>query len=179
LHNVRATQEVLTMSLTVRILLTLAVLLLLPAYAATAGAQGVTMQISVTPSSGPPGTDIGVSGVGAQLGVPVQVILTTDGESGAGALAVVQVDPDASGRFAAVIRVPAGAVDGRYAVRAEQRNIQGGLLQYYWANFSVGPLLTGISGGLREVSLTLTAALAAILVGLMAFQGIRLALRRQ
>jgi hypothetical protein len=167
------------MSLNVRILLTLAVLLLLPAYAATAGAEGITLRISISPSSGPQGTDIAVTGEGAQVGIPVQVMIASNGETGEGALAIVQVDPDASGRFAATIKVPPGAVDGRYAVRAEQRSAQGGLLQYYWASFGVGPVLSGISGGLRGVSLTLTATLAAILVGLMAFQGVRLALRRQ
>jgi hypothetical protein len=164
------------MSLNVRILLTLAVLLLLPAYAATAGAEGITLRISISPSSGPQGTDIAVTGEGAQVG---QVMIASNGDTGEGALAIVQVDPDASGRFAATIKVPPGAVDGRYAVRAEQRSAQGGLLQYYWASFGVGPVLSGISGGLRGVSLTLTATLAAILVGLMAFQGVRLALRRQ
>ena len=167
------------MSLKVRILLTLAVLLLLPAYAATVGAEGITLRINIAPSSGPQDTGIAVTGEGAQAGMPVQVMIAGNGETGDGALAVVQVDPDASGRFAATVTVPADAVDGRYAVRAEQRNAQGAVLQYYWAGFSVSPVLSPISGGLREVSLTLTSALAAILVGLMAFQGIRLALRRQ
>lgn len=167
------------MSLKVRILLTLAALLLLPVYSAMAGEELTALRITISSASGPQGTQIAVTGQGAKVGVPVQVMIAANGDTGKGALAVVQVDPDAGGNFAATLTVPADAVDGRYAVRAEQRNPQGSLLQYSWIGYSVGPILNPATGGLRETSLTLAAVLAALLVGLMAFQGMRLALRRQ
>lgn len=166
------------MSLRVRILLTLAALLLLPAYSAVASDDGSMFHFSVSPLSGPQNTPITVSGQGALAGLPVQVMLAVNGETGDGALTVVQVDPDPGGNFTAVVTVPATATDGRYAVRAEQRDIQGTLLRYYWAGFTVGPVLNPTTGGLRETSLALAAILAALLVGMMAFQGMRLALRR-
>ena len=166
------------MFLKVRILLTLAALLLLPVYSAVAGEEDVALRFTVSPASGPQSTPITVTGQGSLVGLPVQVMLATNGETGDGALTVVQVDPDASGSFSAALTVPADAVDGRYAVRAEQRDTQGTLLRYYWVGFSVGPILNPTTGGVRETTLTLTAILAALLVGMMAFQGVRLALRR-
>jgi len=167
------------MSLKVRFLLTLAALLLLPAYSALAGEELNALSINISPTSGPQSTQIAVTGQGANPALPIQVMIVTNGDTGEGALTVVQVDPDASGNFAATVAVPVGATDGRYAVRAEQRSAQGGLLQFAWVGFSVGLILNPATGGLRETSLTLTAILAALLVSLMAFQGMRLALRRQ
>jgi len=159
-----------------RILLTLATLLLLPAYASVAGAEtGTTLRISVSPVSGPQETANAVTGTGAQMGTPVQVMIASDGNTGAGALTVVQVDPDSSGNFAATIVVPADALDGRRAVRAEQRTAQGSLHQYYWATFTVGNVLIPETGGLQGTSLTVTAVLAALVVALMLFHGTRLA----
>jgi hypothetical protein len=171
-------QEVLEMSLQVRILLTLAALVLLPVYSAVASGEVGAFQFTINPASGPQSTAITVTGQGALAGLPVQVMLAVNGETGDGALTVVQVDPDAGGNFSAVVVVPANTSDGRYAVRAEQRDIQGTLLRYYWAGFTVGPILNPTTGGLRETSLALAAVLAALLVGMMAFQGMRLALRR-
>jgi len=166
------------MSLKLRVLLTLAVLALLPAYSALASGEVTALSFTINPTGGPQGTPITVSGQGAQVGLPVQVMLVVDGETGAGALALVQTMPDANGNFTATLTVPAEAAAGRYAVRAEQRNAQGGLVQYYWISFSVGPILSPVTGGLRGSSLTLAGVLAAILVGLITFQGVRLALRR-
>lgn len=166
------------MSLTVRIVLTLIVLALLPAYSVLASGEVTGLSFTINPSGGPQGTPVTVSGQGAQAGLPVQVMLVTDGETGAGALAFVQAMPDANGNFTATLTVPAEATAGRYAVRAEQRDAQGALVQYYWITFNVGPTLVPVTGGWQSNSLTLAGALAALLVGLIAFQGVRLALRR-
>ena len=166
------------MSMRLRIVLTLATLLLLPVYSSVAGAEtGTSLRISVSPVSGPQETAIAVTGTGAQVSTPGQVMMASDGDTGAGALTVVQVDPDSSGNFAATIVVPADALDGRYAVRVEQRTAQGSLLQYYWASFSVGNVLIPETGGLQGTYLTVTAVLAALLVALMFFQGTRLAVK--
>ena len=166
------------MSIRLRIVLTLVTLLLLPIYSSVAGAEtGTTLRISVSPVSGPQETAVAVTGTGAQVGTPVQVMIASDGNTGAGALTVVQVDPDSSGNFAATIVVPADALDRRYAVRAEQRTAQGSLHQYYWATFTVGNVLIPETGGLQGTSLTVTAVLAALLVASMLFQGARLAVK--
>ena len=167
------------MSLWTRILLTALVLMLLPAYAAVAGAQGTGLQISISPITGPGGTNIAVTGTGAQVDLPIQVMLVTSGETGDGALTVVQVDPDVNGGFAANLVVPASTADGRYAVRAEQRSLQGSLLQFYWVSFSVGDVLIPETGGLPGTTLTITAILAALLVLGLLFQGTRLVLHRR
>jgi len=167
------------MSLWTRILLTMLVLMLLPGYAAVAGAEGTTLQINISPITGPSGTNIAVTGTGAQADLPVQVMLVSDGETGDGAITVVQVDPDTNGGFAANLVVPANAVDGRYAVRAEQRSLQGTLLQFYWVSFSVGDVLIPETGGLPGTTFTLTAILAALLVLGLIFQGTRLVLNNR
>ena len=166
------------MSMRLRILLTLATLLLLPAYSSVAGAEtGTTLRISISPVSGPQETAIAVIGTGAQVGTPVQVMIASDGNTGAGELKVVQVDPDSNGDFAATIVVPADALDRRHAVRAEQRTAQGSLLQYNWTTFTVGNVLIPETGGLQGTSLTVTAVLAALVVALMLFHGTRLAVK--
>jgi len=167
------------MSIRMRILLTVLALMLLPAYSAVAGAEGTALQININPISGPQGTNIAVTGTGAQVNLPVQVMLVIDGETGEGAVTVVQVDPDANGGFAANLVVPADLVDGRYALRAEQRTLQGSLLQYYWVTFTVGNVLIPETGGLPGTTMTITAILAALLVSLLLFQGSRLVLRRR
>lgn len=166
------------MSLAIRVMLTLCVLALLPAYAALASGEVTLLNFSINPGGGPQGTPITVSGRGAQAGLPVQVMLVTDGETGVGVLAAVQAMPDANGNFTATLTVPAEVAAGRYAVRAEQRDGQGSLVQYYWISFNVGPALIPVTGGWPGSSLTLAGVLAALLVGLIAFQGMRLALRR-
>jgi hypothetical protein len=167
------------MSLRIRILLSLLVLMLLPTYAALAGAEGTTLQFSISPISGPGGTNIAVTGAGAQTDLPVQIMLVTNGETGDGAVTVVQVDPDANGGFAANLVVPAATADGRYAVRAEQRSLQGSLLQYYWVSFSIGDVLIPETGGIPTTTLTITAVLAALLVSGLLIHGTRLALRQR
>lgn len=167
------------MSLRLRILLSVLVLMLLPGYAALAGAEGTTLQISISPISGPGGTNIAVTGTGAESNLPVQVMLVTNGETGDGAVTVVQVDPDANGGFAANLVVPAATADGRYAVRAEQRSVQGSLLQYYWVSFTIGDVLIPETGALPSTTLTITAVLAALLVSGLLFQGTRLVLRER
>jgi hypothetical protein len=64
--------------------------------------------------------------------------------------------------------------------RAEQRNQGGGLIHYYWVGFQVGGgnALLPVTGTLPGTSVTVTAALAALLVIVLAIQGTRRTLRR-
>ena len=162
------------MSLRLRIGLTLVALLLLPVYSAVAGFNAsASLLFTISPAGGEPGTSVTVSGSGAVYGLPVQVMLATNGETGEGALAVVQVDPNVDGTFTASLTVPAGIAYGRYAVRAEQRDLAGSLIQYYWVSFQVGGAYLPPTGGLSGVSLTISAVLAALLVSMLVLQGFR------
>lgn len=156
-------------------------LLLLPISLAWAGGEtGTTLRITISPINGDPGTDIAVTGEGAKAGIPVKVMIVTNGDTGAGAIAEVTVDAAADGKFSAKLTVPEGTKDGNYAVRAEQRNQQGGLIQYWWVGFQVGGgnALLPVTGTLPGTSVTITAALGALLVIALAVQGARRALRR-
>jgi len=169
------------MSLRVTIAVALVVVLLLPASAALAGGDtATTLRITISPINGDPGTDISVTGQGAKAGIPVKVMIVTNGDTGAGVIAEVEVNPAADGTFSAAISVPEGTADGSYAVRAEQRNQGGGLIQYWWVGFQVGggDALLPVTGTLPGTPVTITAALAAVLVLLLAVQGVRRALRR-
>ncbi|MGQ9792642.1 MAG: hypothetical protein ACUVSF_03060 [Anaerolineae bacterium] len=75
--------------------------------------QDTLLNFTINPSGGPQGTPITVSGQGAQAGLPVQVMLVTDGETGVGMLAAVQAMPDANGDFTATLTVPAEVAAGR------------------------------------------------------------------
>jgi hypothetical protein len=157
-------------------MLTLAALLLLPAYSALAGAgASASLQFTMNPAGGPPGTTVLVSGCGAVTGIPVQVLLAANGDAGSGAIALVQVDPAVDGTFQARLGVPASLADGRYAIRVEQRNTQGGILQFAWLGFNAGATLLPETGALRNASLTtVPTVLAALLASMLVFQSSRL-----
>jgi hypothetical protein len=169
------------MSLRVVIAITVAVVLLLPVSIAFAGGETeTTLRITISPINGDPGTDISVTGEGAKAEMPVKVMIVTNGDTGEGAIAEVEVDPVDDGTFSTTIGVPEGTEDGSYAVRAEQRNEGGGLIHYWWVGFQVGggDALLPVTGTIPGTSITITAALAALLVVALAFQGVRRALRR-
>lgn len=169
------------MSLRLVSVITLAAVLLLPASTAVAGGETeATLRISISPINGDPGTDISVTGEGAKAELPVKVMIVTNGDTGEGAIAEVEADPADDGTFSTTINVPEGTADGSYAVRAEQRNEGGGLIHYWWVGFEVGGgnALLPVTGTLPGTTFTITAALAALLVVALAFQGTRRALRR-
>lgn len=163
------------------IAVTLIAILLIPVSPAIAGGEtDTTLRITISPINGDPGTDIAVTGEGAKAGTPVKVMIVTNGDTGQGAIAEVQVDPADDGTFSATVVVPDGTADGSYAVRAEQRNQGGGLIQYWWVGFQVGggDALLPVTGTLPGTSIAITAVLAALLVAGLAVQGVRRALRR-
>ncbi len=169
------------MSFRVAMVIMLAVVLLLPTSIAFAGGEtDATIRITISPINGDPGTDIAVTGEGAKPGITVQVMIVANGDTGEGEIAKVEVTPAEDGTFSATITVPEGTPDGSYAVRAEQRNQGGGLIHYYWVGFQVGggDALLPVTGTLPGTSITVTAALAALLVIVMAVQGTRRVLRR-
>jgi len=169
------------MSFRVVIAITLTTMLLLPGATALAGGETqATLRITISPINGDPGTDIAVTGEGAKAGVQVKVMIVTNGHTGAGVIQEVEVDPKEDGTFEATIVVPEGTEDGSYAVRAEQRNEGGGLIHYYWVGVQVGSgdALLPVTGTLPGTSVTVTAALAALLVIVLAVQGTRRVLRR-
>jgi hypothetical protein len=160
---------------------TLIMLICLPVPVATAGGEtGQTLRISISPISGEPGTGIAVTGEGALPELTVKVMIVSNGDTGAGMIQEVEVNPAADGTFSTTITVPDGTQDGSYAVRAEQRNQSGGLVQYWWVGFQVGSggALLPVTGTLPGTSITITAALAALLVVALMSQGVRRALRR-
>ncbi len=161
------------------VVLVLAALFLLSVSTALAGGE-TTLRISISPINGDPGTDIAVTGTGAKAGIPVKVMIVTNGDTGEGAIAEVTVDPADDGTFSATIVVPDDTADGSYAVRAEQRNEGGGLIHYWWVGFQVGggDVLLPETGTLPGTSITVTVALAALLVAGLIAQGVRRALRR-
>jgi hypothetical protein len=159
----------------------IAAVLLLPASAAVAGGEtDTTLRITISPVNGEPGTDIAVTGEGAQAGIPVQVMIVEDGDTGEGVIAEAEMDPADDGAFSVTITVPDGTADGSYAVRAEQRSEGGGVIHYWWVGFQVGDgnALLPETGTLPGTSITITATLAALLVLVLVGQGVRRALRR-
>ena len=169
------------MSFRVVMALMLAMVLVLPTAIAFAGGEtDATLRIAISPITGEPGTEIAVTGEGAKPGITTQVMIASNGNTGEGEIARVEVSPAEDGTFSTTITVPEGTPDGSYAVRAEQRNESGGLIHYYWVGFQVGGgnALLPVTGTLPGTSITVTAALAALLVILLAVQGTRRALRR-
>lgn len=169
------------MSIRMIVVITLAVVLLIPVSIAVAGGEtDATIRISISPVNGDPGTDIAVTGEGAKADIPVHVMIVANGDTGQGEIAKVEVTPAADGAFSATLKVPEGTGDGSYAVRAEQRNQSGGLIHYWWVGFQVGggDALLPETGTLPGTTISITAALAALLVIVLAFQGVRRALRR-
>lgn len=121
------------------ILLGTALLVGRPAFAGGgSGDAPVNMRISISPVQGNANTAITVSGTGANPSTPVSVALAPQTDSATNALATVQVTPGSDGTFRATLTVPATTADGQYAVRAEQMDGNGRLLQFYWNLFTVG-----------------------------------------
>jgi hypothetical protein len=150
------------------------VLLLFLAFGvAASGEADATLRITISPVNGDPGTEIAVTGEGARSGIPVKVMIVTNGDTGEGFIAEVEVDPAEDGAFSTNIAVPEGTADGSYAVRAEQRSDGGSLIHYWWVGFQVGgsAALLPVTGTLPGTTVTITAALAALLVGGLLFQG--------
>jgi hypothetical protein len=111
----------------------------------------LNMQISISPFRGEPGSEIAVSGGGADPSLQVIVTLAPQVDSAAGALTTVELTPAADGTFETTLTVPTDVPDGRYAIRAEQFSLRGNVLQYYWNVLTVGeggagPVPFGIAG---------------------------------
>ncbi len=160
---------------------TLIVLLLFLVSSAAAGGESDTsLRITISPLNGDPGSDISVTGEGARAGIPVKVMIVTNGDTGEGVIAEVELDPAEDGTFSTNIAVPDGTEEGNYAVRAEQRSESGGLIHYWWVGYQVGgsDALLPVTGTLPGTTITITAALAALLVGSLIFQGTRRVFRR-
>jgi hypothetical protein len=168
------------MSFRVVVALALVAMLLPAAIAFAGGETEATLRITISPVNGDPGTAIAVTGEGARVGTLVQVLIASNGNTGGGEIARVEATPAEDGTFSATIIVPEGTADGGYAVRAEQRNQSGGLIHYWWVGFQVGggDVLLPETGTLPGTSITITAALAALLVIVLAIQGTRRAFRR-
>jgi hypothetical protein len=161
-------------------LLVMVALVLLCVSPAVAGGEQATLRITISPPNGSPGTDIAVTGEGAKADIAVKVMIVTNGDTGEGVVAEIEVDSEEDGTFSTTISVPEGTSDGSYAVRAEQRNEGGGLIHYYWVGFQVGDgnALLPETGKLPGTSIAITAALAALLVIGLGVQGVRRILRR-
>ncbi len=169
------------MSIRLVFAITLVMVLSVPVSVALAGGETEqTLRISISPISGDPGTNIAVTGEGARPDIAVKVMMVEDGDTGEGVISQVEVDPADDGKFSATVSVPEGTKDGSYAVRAEQRTQSGGLIHYWWVGFQVGSggALLPVTGTLPGTSITVTAALAALLVVALVGQGVRRALRR-
>jgi hypothetical protein len=121
------------------ILLGMALLVGHPAFAGGgSGDAPVNLRIAISPVQGNANTAITVSGTGADPSVAVSVALAPQTDTAANALVTVQVNPGPDGTFRATLTVPANTTDGQYAVRAEQVDGNGRLLQFYWNLFNVG-----------------------------------------
>lgn len=141
------------------------------------GSVATTLRITISPTQGDPGTQISVSGSGAQAGIKVRLMISPRADSAEGAVGLVEVEPAADGTFSGTVTVPGDLADGIYAVRAEQLNAKGNVIHYYWNSFTVGaggdgPLLP-TTGAIPGTSLTIAAALAALIVMGLLIQGIR------
>jgi hypothetical protein len=135
------------------------------------------LRITISPTQGDPGTKINVTGTGAQPATKVRLMIAPQADSAQGALGLVEVDPAGDGTFSSTLTVPADLEDGIYAVWAEQLSPNGGVIHYYWNSFVVGaggegPLLP-TTGAIPGTPLTITAALAALLVMGLLIQGMR------
>ncbi len=120
-----------------------------------------TLRITISPRTGPPGTEIHVTGEGAHADKPVKVAFVTSGERGT-SLAQVEVTPQADGTFTATITVPAGTGGGTYAVRAEQINPRtGNLIHYWWNSFTVTGVAPATPGATASVEPTATGVASA------------------
>ena len=135
-----------------------------------------SLRITISPTSGIVGTAISVSGSGADAGQPVFVSLSPAPDTAEGAFVVESVSAAKDGSFSATITVPEGVADGRYFVRGEQFTENGNVMQYYYNSFVVGnpgpEAFLPVTGTLPGTSLTVTAALALLLLSALVLRGL-------
>ncbi|MEJ2557509.1 MAG: autotransporter outer membrane beta-barrel domain-containing protein [Anaerolineae bacterium] len=152
-----------------------------PMALAGGGQENFTIRATLDKTFVSPGDIISVTGSGAEAGVLVNVQIVPDPASGANALTVVEVMPDANGNFSTSVTVPDTATTGRYAVRAEQPPGNGALVtQYYWVGICVnectGETLGSMlpeTGGISSTGALVSLSLSGLLVGTLTVQGIR------
>ncbi len=141
-----------------------------------AGDGSVSLRIVVSPVVGQAGTEINVSGTGAEPSQPVHLSLTERNAAAGSAVVKIQVTPNPDGAFSATLTVPASTADGHYVVNAEQFNAAGNLQQFYWNAFTVGSCcseaLLPETGSVPGTPFTVTAALAMLLIVGMAVRGV-------
>ncbi len=104
----------------------------------SAFAQEISLVSNINPRLGGPGTEVTVSGSGAWPNANVTVALTPQAESNAGALATLDVVPNADGTFSTVLTIPEGISPGVYFIRTEQASPERFISQFYWNTFRVG-----------------------------------------
>jgi hypothetical protein len=135
-----------------------------------------SLSIAISPVSGNVGTVISISGNGADAGQPVFVSLSPAPDSAEGAFVVESVSAAKDGSFSAAITVPEGVTDGRYFVRGEQFTDIGNAMHYYYNSFVVGnpgpEAFLPVTGTLPGTPLTVTAALALLLVLALVTRGL-------
>jgi len=120
------------------ILVTLLLLVIAPAVLAGGGPDKFALRLTLDKTLVEPGEAIQVSGIGAEAGQAVGVLIVPFPASGANALATVEVTPNANGAFSATVTAPATTATGRYAIRAEQPPGYGALVnQYAWVGLCV------------------------------------------
>jgi hypothetical protein len=104
-------------------------------FATAAGAQADTAQLTVSPASGPPGTEVVATGTGF---CPAPCTAVTIQFSGVEVLTEVHVG--AAGTFQATFRVPGGTLAGANTVVAEQHDAaQAPQLRQATARFDITP----------------------------------------
>ena len=148
-----------------------------------AGDGSISLRIVISPVVGLAGTDINVSGTGADPSQPVHLSLTERDAVAGSAVAETEVRPNSDGTFSATLTVPASTADGSYVINAEQFNAAGNLRQFYWNAFTVGSCcseaLLPETGGLPGTPFTITAVLAMLLIMGMAARGVYAAAVKQ
>lgn len=120
---------------------------------ATAGAQAASLSIS--PSSGPPGTDIGVSGTGCTPTDPEGTVLVTAALTGGDTHDTAQATPDAEGAWSTSLHVLDDATDGSQLTITAL--CEGGDVAYNSATFTVVSTTTTTTTTTTAPSTTTTA----------------------
>jgi hypothetical protein len=156
-----------------------------PIALAGGGQDNFTISMTISQQIVAPGASITVTGSGADPALRVAVLIVPSPNSGANALASVEAVPDAGGNFSAVVTVPDTAATGRYAVRAEQPPVYGGLVrQFFWVGIcvnqctgqSLGSMLPD-TGGSLPTGASIPLVLSGILVSALAVRGVGRAVR--
>ncbi|HEY84604.1 MAG TPA: hypothetical protein G4N96_05790 [Chloroflexi bacterium] len=141
-----------------------------------AGDGSVSLRIVISPVVGQAGTEISVSGTGAESSQPVHLSLTERNAAAGSAIVETKVTPNPDGTFNATLSVPASTADGRYVVNVEQFNAAGNLQQFYWNAFTVGSCCSDAllpeTGSVPGTPFTVTAVLAMLLIVGMSIRGV-------